>query len=354
MSLNQSACPNLSRNVSDPYLDIAPFELPNLIYASSSILILVIFSAILLDLEILVTFARRPRLINPFSIHMLNVTVINLLTAAIYDPILLLRNLGGREIFRGNMGLCGVYKYLQWTTIGMCAIQHCIICMDRWLAVLHSNWYRTKPIRFGVNATLIGLAYQQLWYLPLFLTDIVWVSAEANRAERLCDITRADKWLQVYQHVARCMTVLLPQGILVVSYPFLLYRIWGRTRVVGVAQQQQPQQQQLIKLGYRQRKAQSELRLALCSLALQIFFWMPFNVMSVLTNLRSCLPYTLDVSAFVYMFSTLLLILDPVVFLIFSVNMRREMRRHLMALLGKPVDADSTAFELTATRNSAL
>ncbi|OWA52092.1 hypothetical protein BV898_16555, partial [Hypsibius exemplaris] len=75
-------------------------------------------------------------------------------------------------------------------------------------------------------------------------------------------------------------------------------------------------------------------------------------VMSVLTNLRSCLPYTLDVSAFVYMFSTLLLILDPVVFLIFSANIRREMRRHLMALLGRPVDADSTAFELTATRNS--
>ncbi|OWA54027.1 hypothetical protein BV898_18449 [Hypsibius exemplaris] len=36
------------------------------------------------------------------------------------------------------------------------------ICIDRWLAVFHPNWYRTG---FGVNAALIGLINQQLWYL---------------------------------------------------------------------------------------------------------------------------------------------------------------------------------------------
>ena len=51
----------------------------------------------------------------------------------------------------------------------------------------------------------------------------------------------------------------------------------------------------------RQRKARNEVKLALWSVALQIVFWMPFNVVSILSNLRSELPYLLDISAFFIM-----------------------------------------------------
>ena len=153
------------------------YQLPKLIttgaYCSSGL----VFAGIFLGIVILLTFIRRPRLITPFTIYVLNLTAINLITAATYDVMMLLRVLH-RERFRGNVAFCGAYKYMQWTTLGACSMQHFIICVDRWLALLRPNWYRTKTVRFGVRMTLAAFVYQQLWYLPMFALDVMQVSLE--------------------------------------------------------------------------------------------------------------------------------------------------------------------------------
>ena len=153
------------------------YQLPKLIttavYCSSGL----VFAGIFLGIVILLTFIRRPRLITPFTIYVLNLTAINLITAATYDVMMLLRVLH-RERFRGNVAFCGAYKYMQWTTLGACSLQHFIICVDRWLALLRPNWYRTKTVWFGVRATLAAFVYQQLWYLPMFALDIMQVNFE--------------------------------------------------------------------------------------------------------------------------------------------------------------------------------
>ena len=161
MSVNRSVDPHMSSNVDSPFDNIATFQLPTLIRVTSCGMFVVIIAAILIDIEILLTFVRRPRLITPFSIYVVNVIVINLVTATVYDPIMLQRNLN-REWFRGNPSICGTYKYLQWTTISLSALQHCIICGDRWLAVLRPAWYRRKTVSFGVKAVLVALIYQQV------------------------------------------------------------------------------------------------------------------------------------------------------------------------------------------------
>ncbi|OWA52087.1 hypothetical protein BV898_16550 [Hypsibius exemplaris] len=105
---------------------------------------------------------RNSRLVTPFSIHIVNMLVINLTGTATYDVILHVRNLN-RDIFRGSYALCGAYKYFQWTSRSLPALQHSINCWDRWLAFISPNSYRTKTIRFGIISAVTIVVYQHLW-----------------------------------------------------------------------------------------------------------------------------------------------------------------------------------------------
>ena len=94
-----------------------PAHYPEMIRISSLLMFAVIIATVILDFEILLTFFRgRRHLMTSFSVHVVNLTIINWTTAVLYDPMLLCRYLN-REIFRGNRSLCGVLKFFQWNTI---------------------------------------------------------------------------------------------------------------------------------------------------------------------------------------------------------------------------------------------
>ena len=107
-------------------------------------------------------------------------------------------------------------------------MQNAIICVDRWLAVLHPIWYRTKKKRYSVYATLTALLYHNLFYLPLWIKDM---TVEISPHD-YCDFTRA---FPNYQQVVRVLTIFLPEAFLFVSYPILLIKVdrLKRRRVAG-------------------------------------------------------------------------------------------------------------------------
>ena len=315
-TFNQSL-PNLTLTDS-PFDAIAQFTFPTLIKVTTYIMICIVVTAVLLDLAILITFARHShRLITPFTVHVVNMTVINLLVGALSEPLMYYRNLD-REAFRGNVPLCSAFKYLQWSARSWSSLEHCIICGDRWLALLHPIWYRSKTVSFGMKATLLAVLYQQTWYLPLFISDVLHVTDGD-----LCDFTAA---LMSYQHVTRATTFLLPQALLFLSYPFLVHKIRQRTRTMHATTP-------AMEIVARQTRTSNELRLALWLLGLQIVFCMPYDVVSILSNVRSGLPYFLDIQVMFSMTVMVMLVIDPVVYLIFVDNLRQELILGLRGLM---------------------
>ncbi|OQV24207.1 hypothetical protein BV898_02154 [Hypsibius exemplaris] len=180
-----------------------PSSTPILFQIVSYLRIPVILIGVLANIEILITFIRRPCLITPFTIHILNLAVINLFTAALYEPFAIARYFY-REISVGNRGLCGLVKYCQWTTGIMARLQHCLICFDRWLAIIFPIWYRQKKVSFGVKATLLALLYHHIWYLPLFITDLAQGIVTPTTD---CGFTLV---LPQYQTVVRFTTTYIP------------------------------------------------------------------------------------------------------------------------------------------------
>ena len=142
---NQSSDNNSTARqlITDQFHDIAPFRFPVLIRTIAILMIGVLIIASFAHIEILCAFLRRPSILTPFTVHILDITIINLISVAFYDPLIIVRDLN-RELFRGNIVLCGIYKYLHWTAVSISMQQHFVICLDRWLAVLTPNWYRTK------------------------------------------------------------------------------------------------------------------------------------------------------------------------------------------------------------------
>lgn len=127
--------------------------------------------AVIIDIFFITVFIRRPRLVTPFSIHILNLTILELLFILLLQPLDLLHNLDD-SVYSRNLANCAYMKYVQWSS-SLVHLQYAVICLDRWLAILAPLWYRTKTPLFGVQATLCAVVYQQAWYLPLFIADTV-------------------------------------------------------------------------------------------------------------------------------------------------------------------------------------
>ena len=154
-----------------PY-DSREFRLPLFIEMITFCGCAVVLVATLFNLAVVVTFARRPRLITTFTVNVLNNSVLGIFAAAVFSPMFLYRNLD-REIYR-HKGYCAVYKYLNWTLPSMLLMQHVIICKDRWMAILRPVWYRERQsVRMGFVSTGVAFLYVQVWYLPIFVTDTI-------------------------------------------------------------------------------------------------------------------------------------------------------------------------------------
>ena len=194
------------------------FTSPSIFKATITyISLIVIVVAIFLDLCIVFAFLQKPRLLTPFNVHILSLTIQELLCAILVNPLIIQQNLF-RDLYMTNPAHCAFQKYIEWTFGSLMLLQHDIICLDRWLALLRPTWYRTKTARFGVAATFCAVAYQQTWYLPLF----VWDTRTVRPVGTICRVTTA---LPGYQLAVRVATHFLPELLVFVSYPLLLYRV---------------------------------------------------------------------------------------------------------------------------------
>ena len=310
------------------------FQLPELMHAASYCGLTLAVLASLINFTILATFLCHPRrLITPFSIHVVNLTFINLLNAAVYQPLMMASNLD-RRLVRGAPAYCSALKYLQWTTVGMTALQQCVICMDRWLALLAPLWYRSKSTAFGVQATLLALLYQQAWYLPLFITDVV--TQVPVEPWQICASTTA---LPAYQLVARVAGLYVPQVVLTASYPCLLYKVLRRRThlLVGLGSSSvvpaivvsdcQHGTHEVLRRRPSSGQTNSELHLVLWLVVLQMAAWTPTTVATVLFSVRSRLPHVLEVLNVSLIGSILVMVAEASRSLVFLRNLRRQVWR---------------------------
>ncbi|OQV24188.1 hypothetical protein BV898_02135 [Hypsibius exemplaris] len=311
--------------------------------------------ACILNIAILIVFWRGPRrLINSFSIHVINMTVINLLYAAINDPIAL-TNLLRREAYYGDKYFCGVYNFFQWTTQIMAGNQQLIICIDRWLALAVPTWYRTKTVAFGLWATMVSLIYTLAWYLPLFVTDAIYTTESVRvYPMRHCTYT---KTLLAYQLVARFALMYIPRALVAALTPVLLYKVWKRRRMVSVRtidttsssdgpfkagpgvvrlaplagrRPQRPHQS----VSEPERQFQSELGLVLWLVGMQIICWISTTVPAVLLQLYSgvVIQEYLDSYNFALVLNMLLLIAEPIAYVLLLKDLNLEIRSYFRCL----------------------
>lgn len=204
-------------NITHPFpLRFQDFKLPRLLAVGSYCAIAIGFVSFLLDVHILVTFHRHRRLITPFTIHIINLIVIEILFLTLAGPFFILRYVD-HDLFH-SLPVCNVYKFFGWSGGVVQMLQSCVICGDRWLALLAPHWYRKeRTVMRGVIVTVVLFLYQQVWFLPVFVVD----SSNPLHAMKgaFCD------WyvsLPLYWIVVQIATYLLPFFFLCVSYPVLI------------------------------------------------------------------------------------------------------------------------------------
>ncbi|OQV12901.1 hypothetical protein BV898_12823 [Hypsibius exemplaris] len=320
------------------------------------IALIVIILAVFLDLCIIMAYVRRPRLLTAFNVHILLLTVQELLCAVLANPIVIQQNLS-RNVYMTNPAHCSYQKYIEWTFGSLMLLQHDVICLDRWLALLRPSWYRTKTARFGVTATLCAFVYQQTWYLPLFVAEMM----REIVPDSICRTTVA---LPAYQLVVRIATHFLPELFVFLSYPMLLWRVWKlrktrfhRLKTVRRGSRIEGQQRSSTGSGSAEarnlaviyartasidlplqlmssRRTHDELQLTLWLLILQIVFWMPPTVATVLRSINSALDQ--DLFNLALLLPCALLLIDPLVYLIFLKNVRNEIFGQFKGFLQVP------------------
>ncbi|OQV24164.1 hypothetical protein BV898_02114 [Hypsibius exemplaris] len=298
----------------------------------------------LLNLFIMVVFLRCPRLITAFTVHVVSMTATNL-GVCVMQFMLLVINVNTVVMFEGRV-FCGFFKYFIWTMTSINALQQCVLCADRWLAVLWPFWYRNKSVSSGVKTSLAVFVVQQSIFLPLFVADMLKMKAQ-DTPRNYC-VTTA--WSS-YQLVVRNVTFLAPEGFLIVNYPLLLGLIWKRRRnrlrsLRRLHPLPPPPPPHLIvahanntsaavnarndaRTAQRTRK---EINLVQWLLLLQILFWVPLTTFSVLIGARSRLSHVVDANFIMLVVATVLPALEVVTYLRLLGDLRRETFRFVKRL----------------------
>ena len=111
------------------------------------------------------------------------------------------------------------------------------------------------------------------------------------------------------------------------SYPFLLYMVWRRARSPVVPALEPTNHHNQNRTRDRPGKIQQrhQMGLALWLLSVQILLWTPSNVTSMLIGLHSQLYYLYDVPTFAVVLSGVLLLADPIIYLVFLKDLRQEL-----------------------------
>ncbi|OQV12415.1 hypothetical protein BV898_13291 [Hypsibius exemplaris] len=300
-------------------------------------------AAFLINASIILVYIRRPGLLKPFNVHFFILLIEDVFCGILLGSLQLQKHLLPGAIDFTTRAACSYSKYTQWTAASWMLLQHVVICLDRWLALLRPNWYRTKTIKFGVLAAVFAVTFQMTLYLPLFLTDYYIVKP----AGMDCRITWA---LPNYQVFVRVVTMYIPQLIIFLSYPLFLFTLWFRHGRVqrprigpvgqsGEASTGRPTGQasvsrysvSTIAATKSKKQASNQLRMVLWFVCLQIVCWLPVTVTTALliSALEYRSPLAVDVFQITEFLPVILLLADPVVFLVFLKDVRREVTAQL-------------------------
>lgn len=191
--------------------------------AITGILTVIGLLAALLNLGIIMTFITHPRLINPFTIHILNLSSIEFLSAITIVPS------NAYNYFQGTWlparTTCNFYVYIAWTVTSLGLSQHFIICTDRFLAVQAPIWYRQrKSVRSGILMTFMAFLWSQAWFLPMFLIDRL--SGIPDNGPCHVDI----RGQFVYSIVVQTTLYHVQEAFIYLTYPYIIVRVWLRRR----------------------------------------------------------------------------------------------------------------------------
>ena len=192
------------------------FQLTHALSTGSYCTIVISLFAVVADFQILLTLHQNRNLITPFTVHIINLTIIEIAFICLFGPFYVLRYLH-REKFH-LLPYCGTYKFCGWVLGALQLLQHGIMCGDRFLALRLPMWYRNgRSIRVSVGLTVGALVYILVWYLPVFIVD---ANSPLQRTKGIfCDYYVA---LPFYWFFVQIVTYFLPFLFLCVSYPILM------------------------------------------------------------------------------------------------------------------------------------
>ncbi|GAU94749.1 hypothetical protein RvY_06471 [Ramazzottius varieornatus] len=309
-----------------------------------------------LNLSIVFTFFKVRRLITPFTIHVVNLILIDLGSVLTLGPMLIYREYD--STFLHYTPFCALYQYFTWIVTALIVLQHTIICVDRWLALYAPIVYREKKIYHGVAATIFVIGYFHAWFLPMFVNDVSWDAAESFESgrwlRRLCDAPRP----RPYLFVAITMIFWIPEFFVYCSYPLILHLIRRRRKKLTVQggtitrsrfstsaatavdfsrtngstagptsrfePSSQPHDGGRKGRSRRREEEESTNTLVLVMLGIQMSLWLPITVLIVLKGVRPEPACTTDLFGFAYVLGVTILLADPFVYLAFLPDLKRE------------------------------
>ncbi|GAU94534.1 hypothetical protein RvY_06290 [Ramazzottius varieornatus] len=311
------------------------FQAPKLVAILNITAIVTVLLATCFNIFILTTFAKFPKLLTPFTIHTVNLIIIDILGSLIYAPIHGLRSIN-RDLFRVTP-LCSAHNYLHWVFPALALSQHAIICLDRWLALVAPVYYRQrKTVTSGIVATLCAVVYINAWLLPVFIADYYHEKPPGE----YCDNMRT--W-PLYRTVVRITTAFIPQGIMYFSYPVLTWLISKRRSKVATLQPtnvmtavertvvEQPEIQErksTLARATSPTQWKKGTRLVLWLIVAQFVLWAPTNITSLMTGNGVQLMYLNDLNSISHCLGGLLMIADVIITLKFLPNLRKAVADH--------------------------
>ena len=197
---------------------------------ASALTIFVSLIAIILNATILLAFRQNRPLINAFTIHILDLTIINL-AVGVTLTVFFIPVHNFHEGCLRIRAVCAVYRSLTFLMRYMVMHQHWVICLDRWLALLVPVWYSTeKRTRYAWMSTLFFLFTGLLW---TFIVVGVEFSIALPEGAYCGEPIRTS-----LLPVVVALTVMVPQGFIYVSNPFLLFLVWKRRNGGGSVRRQ--------------------------------------------------------------------------------------------------------------------
>ncbi|OQV17305.1 hypothetical protein BV898_08555 [Hypsibius exemplaris] len=291
---------------------------------------------IILNAAVLLAFRRNPKLINAFTVHVLNLTVINLVAGTVFTVLIKPCQHFDQACLsiRAN---CAVYRFCVFNAAYMIIHQHLVICLDRWAALVAPVWYRQKTVRHGWLATLGCTLSGVAWSVAIIGFEFA-ITLPPNAYCKYPIQT-------VILSIAVVCTVMVPQGFIYISYPVLLYLVWrkkglrchgvnGRPTPVALVPQAESEKGKDSLSMHRPSSSCSSAEsrcsgkrnknsaMVACLTFAQMLLWLP-NTVEAWGRVEYLSGDGKDLAIALKLMCSLLLLVDPLIYLAFLPRLRR-------------------------------